>query len=128
VALGLGDWDRAGAGEDPGTWDGEPFRRSGQLLDGMGRPGHHLAIASPWPAVDAELAVGCRLADHIIARWTGEQARVVDALLGGRTQVEVAADLGISQSAVAQRHGNAGGRALRALVDRYHDLMAMNKL
>ncbi|MBN2171284.1 MAG: hypothetical protein JW819_08195 [Candidatus Krumholzibacteriota bacterium] len=127
VALGLGDWDRAGAAGEPGTWDGEPFRLSGRLLDGMGRPGHHLAVASPWPAVDAELAVSCRLADHLIARWTGEQARVMAALLGDRTQVEVAAALGISQSAVAQRYGNAGGQALRALVDRFRVLVVENE-
>lgn len=123
VALGLGDWERAAAAGDPGTWDGEPFRLSGRLLDGMGRPSRHLAVASPWPDVDAELAVSCQLADHVIARWTGEQAQVMKVLLGGQTQVEVAAELGISQSAVAQRFGNAGGQALGALVARYRDLV-----
>jgi hypothetical protein len=126
IAVGVGGADYFDANPPGGGFqgDGEAFQASGLLLEAMKRDGRRVAVTTPWPDVNAELLVACRLLDEIIAQWTPQQAASMQALLRGETQDAAAEAEGISQSAVAQRLRRAGAPAVRALIERYAHLLA----
>lgn len=127
IAVGVGGADYFDADPPGGGFqgDGEAFQASGLLLEAMKKDGRRVAVTTPWPDVNAELLVACRLLDEIIAQWTPQQAASMQALLRGETQDAAAEAAGISQSAVAQRLRRAGASAVRALLERYAQLLAV---
>lgn len=129
IAVGVGGADYFGADPQGGGFqgDGEAFQASGLLLEAMKRDGRRVAVTTPWPDVNAELLVTCRLLDQIVAQWTPQQASSIQALLRGETQDSAAEAAGISQSAVAQRLRRAGAPAVRALLERYAHLLAATR-
>jgi hypothetical protein len=126
IAVGVGGADYFDAAPPGGGFqgDGEAFQASGLLLEAMKKDGRRVAVTTPWPDVNAELLVSCRLLDQIVAQWTPQQASSMQALLRGETQDSAAEAAGISQSAVAQRLRRAGAPAVRALLERYAHLLA----
>ena len=126
IAVGVGGADYFDADPPGGGFqgDGEAFQASGLLLETMKKDGRRVAVTTPWPAVNAELMVACRLLDEIVAQWTPQQAASMQALLRGETQETAAETAGISQSAVAQRLRRAGASAVRALLERYAQLLS----
>lgn len=126
IAVGVGGADYFDADPPGGGFqaDGEAFQASGLLLEAMKKDGRRVAVTTPWPDANAELQVACRLLDQIVAPWTPQQAASVQAMLRGETQDAAAEAAGISQSAVAQRQRRAGASAVRALLERYAQLLA----
>lgn len=122
IAVGIGPIDFLPAGRGS-EGDGEAFRRSGPILDGM-KGDHRLLIRTPWQAVDAELDIECALLDAMINRWSAEQAQAILGLIRGLTQERAAKEFGISQPAVRQRLKSAGGWAIEGLCRRYEQLIA----
>lgn len=132
MALGLGHADylellpQTGAGPVPRGFqaDGEVFVRSGELLEELTRERRRLGVRSPWPDVNAELAVECLFLDEVVRRWSPAQAAAVMLALRGATQVHIAKEQQVSQSAIAQRLRGAGMPAVEALLKRYESLVA----
>lgn len=102
--------------------DGEAFRLSGHGLDGM-KKNRRITVHTPWPEVDAELAVGCRFLDGLLAEMSDTQALALCGALAGMTQREVADAEGKSQSAIAQRLRRVQWNAVRALLERFGTLV-----
>ncbi|HYH55214.1 MAG TPA: SatD family protein [Anseongella sp.] len=102
--------------------DGEAFRNSGPALDAMNNE-ERLKILTPWPEVNHELHVACKLADTILKRWTAVQAGVISRALKGETQAAIAASLKISQPAVSNSLKTSGWNALEELTKRYKTLI-----
>lgn len=121
IAIGIGSVDYF-PGDDVLEGDGEAFRRSGETLDAM-KGDHYLRVATPWPDIDEELAASCALLDALTERWTAEQARAVLGRLQGKTQEEIAGEIGISQPAVGHRLKAAGCRAVEAFCSRFEHLI-----
>lgn len=123
LGLGIGDVAHAGHEGDIGRWSGEAFERAGAALDGLAS--RRLALRSPWPELDAEFGVSLPLLSALMRRWTSEQHEVILAALAGRSQGEIAADLGVSQSAVSQRLKLAGWDAIGPLLERFEGRVAL---
>lgn len=81
--------------------DGEAFHLSGRTFDKM--EDARLRIVVPDEGVNRQLTVIADLMDVIISGWTKSQAEVIYLLLENKTQQQMAAELGIAQSAVNNR-------------------------
>lgn len=125
LGLGLGE-ATAPPGEPIGRWSGRAFVQAAGALSGLegAAGGRRLALRSPWPSLDAELAVELALLDALRRRWTPEQRAAVLGALSGQTQAEQAAALGVTQPAVSQRLRAAGWDALQRLRERVHTQVA----
>jgi len=106
-------------------WQGEAFKRSGQLLDQMIKGNKRLGINTPWEEVNKELEVESMLADTIINRWTIATAETVyEYLLYQKNQNEIAKIFHIKQSSVHKRlvkYGNID--AIEFFIKRYNELI-----
>ncbi len=117
IAIGIGTVDSS---DNVSEGQGEAFLYSGRTLEKM-RGEDRLMVKTPWPDVNDELEVETRLLEAIMRRWTPKHAEVVSILIQDfdRRQKQVAEDLDISQSAVAQRASQAGWRAVQGLCLRF---------
>lgn len=126
IAIGLGRTEELPAGSDPGTWDGDAFRRSGRLIDDLARY-QRIAVQTPWREVNAELGVSCSFLDHLLRQWSKEQVFVIQGTLEGLTQATMANREHVSQSAIAQRIRSAGGHSVKLLLDRFRALVTSHQ-
>lgn len=103
--------------------DGEAFRHSGRLLDGLKRKSQKIGLHSPWKAVNDEINMGLILLEGIMVKWTSLQADVIYLKLLGFTEVRIAATLNVAQSAVNQRSGAASWGAVETFVKHFRELI-----
>jgi len=121
IAIGLGKVDFIA--DSISTSDGEAFRNSGPILDTLKAEDIGLKIRTPWKQINEEFDVSLFLADAIIKRWTVAQAEVISESLMGKTQGDIATQLGITQSAVNQRLKAASWEAINELIRRYNTVI-----
>lgn len=104
---------------------GEAFQKSGHSFDALLKENERLAIETPWEHVNNEFAVGCKLADALISKWTASTAEAMyHHLLYGTSQKELAMQFDITQPGVHKRlvtYGNIN--SIQAFLSRYHELI-----
>jgi hypothetical protein len=113
-----------GLGEVGASTDGSPTGPAWMLASDARRDAQELAARSRWPsslrtvlrggedehaaAINAYLL----LQDQLLARMDASDRRALRGLLDGERQVDIAADLGVSQPAVARRVRDRGALAI----------------
>jgi len=106
-------------------WQGDAFKRSGQLFDQMIKGNKRLGINTPWIEINKELEVESMLADAIINRWTATTAETIyQYLLYQKNQSEIAKQFNIKQPSVHKRlvkYGNIDG--IKFFIKRYNELI-----
>lgn len=104
---------------------GEAFEKSGHLFDRLKKDDERLGIATPWPDIDREFEVECKLADAVIDRWTPNTAEAVfHYLLYNKNQNELAAVFKISQPALRKRLIVVGNiNSINSFISRYEQLI-----
>jgi|SRR5690606_1065358 len=88
--------------------NGEAFVRSGRLFDQLKK--NTLAISSPWEEVDKTINLCLELALLTMDRWTPNSAEIMALAIEhpGKTQLELAKILQISQGRISERQQRAG--------------------
>lgn len=119
LAIGIGMVDLEM--ETVSTSDGEAFRLSGRLLDEMKNNKQTIAIATA-DSFHGELETEFILLDSIISKATALQCEVVYHKLMGTTEIKIANELNIQQSAVNQRSNSAGWNAIDKMVKRFESI------
>lgn len=95
--------------------DGEAFRFSGPLLDKMGNE-QRVRIKTADKTLNEVFEISCILADEVLKRWTPTQAEILEQIMQGKTQAEVAKQLHISQPAVSKSLKASSWNALEAFI------------
>lgn len=125
VGVGHGEVVTAETGSQTGAawWHAHDARRAAQ----------DLASRTKWPASlrtvlhDDDPLVACRvnayllLQDQLLARMDASDRRALRGLLDGERQVDIAADLGVSQPAIARRVRDRGALAITAALAQWRD-------
>lgn len=121
LAIGVGTYDfkRESILES----NGQAFQFSGRSLDQMKKDNRKLKLQTPKENINEEFDASFFLFDTISDKWSTASAEVIYYLLQGFKETEIAAELGISQSAVNQRKKAAGWDAIDALLKRYKAVM-----
>ncbi|MBS1525200.1 MAG: hypothetical protein JST19_06100 [Bacteroidetes bacterium] len=83
--------------------DGPAFHLSGRNFDDMKDSTERFRVVSGDDQKDKQIQVIIGLVDIFISEWTSAQAEVVFMTLQGKKQQDIAAELGIAQSAVSNR-------------------------
>lgn len=102
--------------------EGEAFRLSGRLLDGLKKEPNQIAIKTRKPSIDKATTVDMILLEGIISKWTAAQAEVVYYKLQKLTEVVIAEILSIKQPAVNQRARSASWVAVETLLTYFEAL------
>lgn len=120
-AIGIGTYDfkRESILES----NGQAFQFSGRTLDEMKPEGRKLRLKTPVENINEEFDTSLFLFDMISDKWSTASAEVIYYLLKGFKETEIAAELGISQSAVNQRKKAAGWDAIEVLLRRYKNVV-----
>ncbi|GAB3561295.1 hypothetical protein GCM10027578_01750 [Spirosoma luteolum] len=103
--------------------EGEAFRFSGRLLDGLKKEPNQLAIKTRKPTLDKALAINLVLLEGIISKWTVAQSEVVYYKLQHYTEVVIAEILSVKQPAVNQRAKAASWVAIEKLLVYYESMV-----
>ncbi len=119
ISIGIGNIDFLPASGRGAEGDGEAFRNSGIMMEGMKKLKKKTIITTPWPEMNEDLEVKCMLFDALSQRWSPEQAQVILGRIRGWTQETIASSLSISQSAVNQRLRLAGSTAVEKFLEYY---------
>lgn len=122
IAIGIGSLDYRGKTIEESN--GQAFQFSGRSLDEMKYEGRKTRLKTPDEDINAEFDASLFLLDEITDRWSTASAEVIYFLLKGLKEKEIAAELGISQSAVNQRKKAAGWDAVNALLARYNNIIS----
>jgi len=129
IAIGIGALEFAAA--TVGASDGEAARLSGRALDRLGRDrdGARLAVDTLDDTLRTDLDLIVRFTDSLVTRWRAPGAEVAFLALAApeMTQEEVAARLGVTQSAVSQRRKSAAVDTVLELVQRFRDRVAAER-
>lgn len=124
LAVGIGSIDYLS--DTLSKSDGEAFRNSGRLLDGMGK--RRLAISTPWPEVNDELALTTAFADDIVSSWTQSQSRTeLIGLVYTRDRKRIARRLDISRQMVDKSMKASKEALIHAYIERFEKLVG-NKI
>ncbi|MDP4192599.1 MAG: hypothetical protein Q8858_13620 [Bacteroidota bacterium] len=104
---------------------GEAFERSGHLFDRLKKEDGRLGIVTPWPDIDKEFEVECKLTDAVVDHWTPSTAEAVfHHLLYNKNQYELAALFNISQPALRKRLVVVGNiNSIDSFISRYEQLI-----
>lgn len=121
MAIGLGDITNKRPMVDESM--GKAYSNSGRTLDEMKKPRTIFTLKSDNIGLNEELNVAFKLLDEILLSWNITSAELMYWLLMGKTEIETAAKLNISQSAVNQRKKRAGWYGIEALLERYEILI-----
>lgn len=125
VGLGLGDVAASS--------DGTPTGAAWMLASDARRDAQELAARSRWPSSlrtvlrggDGDHAAATNayllLQDQLLARMDASDRRALRGLLDGERQVDIAADLGVSQPAVARRVRDRGALAIASALAQWRD-------
>ena len=116
IAIGIGEVDLLR--NRLASSSGKAFSLSGQLLDKMKNKKQALAIATN-DSFNDELETESILLDALISRTTALQCEVINLKLLGYTEMEIARQLKIMQSAVNQRSISGNWNAIEAMVKRF---------
>ncbi len=119
IAIGIGEVDFIS--NRLAVSSGKAFELSGQLLDKMKSKKQSLAIATN-DAFNEELQTELILLDAIISRTTALQCEVINYKLRGYTEVHIAEQLKIEQSAVNHRSNGGNWNAIDAMVKRFEKI------
>ncbi len=121
--LGAGDSREITSSRPDDIRDGSAWWRAREAIDAAHRrmDGGRTTVRS-WYVADGDDAVGTINAylvmrDHVVSRMKPLDRQLTLGQLAGRTQVELARQHGITQSAVSQRLERSGGSSLLATVD-----------
>ena len=98
------------------------FRQSGLALDALKSSSRKMSVITGKSEADKELNVHMILLQEILNQWSTGAAEVVYHLLKGKSEKEIAAELGISQSAVNQRKRASGWESIQALLNRFREI------
>ncbi|MUP45778.1 hypothetical protein E0K83_08470 [Gramella sp. BOM4] len=117
MAIGIGSYDfkRESILES----NGQAFQFSGRTLDEMKSDGRKIRLKTPDNNINDEFETSLLLLDTLSEKWSTASAEVIYYLLNEFKETEIAAELGISQSAVNQRKKAAGWEAIDVLLKRY---------
>ncbi len=104
ISVGIGDI------EDPNMLNiteanGSAFVRSGHLFDELKDKDQNLAISSPWPELDQNINMQCKLAGITMDKWLANAAKVMQYTLMNpdASQTEIGKAIGIAQNTVSER-------------------------
>ena len=125
VGIGRGEVVVGDSGSQTGAawWHAKDARRAAQELPAKTR----------WPASlrtvlhDDDPATACQvnaylmLQDQLLARMDASDRRALRGLLDGERQVDIAADLGVSQPAIARRVRDRGALAIAAALAQWRE-------
>lgn len=119
VGLGFGEVRDIESGATGPIQDGSAWVYAREAITEGHRREDQLGFVRSWfRSADGDLDAVTNAAllgrDHIITRMKTRERRIAAASLSGATQVEIAAALGVSQSAVSQSLRRSGGGALLA--------------
>lgn len=128
IGLGAGAVVTGSSGSQTGDawWRASDARRDAQELATRSRwpPSLRTVFRGDDPRRDAEVNAYLLLQDQLLARMDAADRRALRGLLDGERQVDIAADLGVSQPAVARRVRDRGAlaiaRALTQLAEAEH--------
>ncbi len=122
LSIGIGEVDFKAKNLEESN--GPAFHFSGRTLDGMKSNNPKIAITTANKNLNSEFEASLALLDEITARWSIASAEVVYFLLYEKKEIEIAKELGISQSAVNQRKKAAGWEAVTKLLQRYKSIIS----
>ena len=118
VGIGRGDVVTADSGSQTGAawWHAHDARRAAQELASKSRwPGSlRTVVHDDDPVRAAQVNAYLLLQDQLLARMDASDRRALRGLLDGERQVDIAADLGVSQPVVARRVRDRGALAVAA--------------
>jgi hypothetical protein len=121
IAIGVGEVDKLA--KKLIVSSGIAFTLSGHALDKLKGKKQAIAISTN-DNFNGELETASILLDTIIAKTTAAQCLVIHKKLQGKTEIEIANDLGIKQSAVNQRSIAGNWNAIDAMVKRFEKIYA----
>ena len=124
IAIGIGEVDTLS--NRLAASGGKAFELSGHLLDKMKSKKQSFAIATNDKFND-ELQTEFVLLDAIISKTTALQCEVINKKLLGYTEVEIAKQLNIMQSAVNQRSNSGNWNAIEAMTKRFGKIYTNEK-
>ncbi len=121
ISLGTGKVDLIG--ETVGRSDGPAYHLSGRGIDQLKKSKQVLTIQSSEEDFNEELKVMSASLEFITSRWTKGSAEIISLLISGKKEMEIAEELGISQSAVNQRKKTAGWEVISLMLERFESKM-----
>lgn len=116
MAIGIGQIDKPTGNIK--TSDGEAFQLSGRELDTL-KSGRQMMAIRTNDEYSEELDTEIQMLDFILGKATAMQCEVINLKLLGYTEIEIAKDLKIGQSAVNQRSVSGGWNVINRAVDRF---------
>lgn len=120
IAVGVGTLDYES--EDLSTSDGEAFRLSGRLLDGMIKS--RLEVQTPWLDVNEELKLLTAFADDIVSSWSCNQSKIIlQSLITSKSHVELSQQLEISRQMVDKSLKASKEYLIEGYINRYENLI-----
>ncbi len=119
IAIGIGEVDSFSG--RLAVSSGEAFSLSGHLLDKIKNKKQSIAIASN-DDYNNELETESILLDAIISKTSALQCEVINSKLLGYTEIEIAKEFKIMQSAVNQRSNSGNWNAINAMVERFENI------
>lgn len=118
VGIGRGEVVTAGSGSQTGAawWHAHDARRAAQDLPSRTRwPGSlRTVLHDDDPLLACQVNAYLLLQDQLLARMDASDRRALRGLLDGERQVDIAADLGVTQPAIARRVRDRGALAIAA--------------
>jgi hypothetical protein len=121
IAIGIGDVDKLA--KKLAISSGVAFTLSGHGLDKLKGKKQFLAISTD-DSFNDELETAVVLLDVILSRTTAAQSLVIHKKLLGKTEIEIANELSIMQSAVNQRSVAGSWNAIDVMVKRFEKIYA----
>jgi hypothetical protein len=115
LSIGIGEVDFMNDSKITSS-DGQAFRLSGEALDSLKDGSQRLILKTARPEFDEQMEPSILLVDALVQKWTQNQAQLVLYKLQQIKEDEIAAKLGISQSAVTQRKKTAQWNAVDKLI------------
>jgi len=99
--------------------NGEAFQLSGKALDSMKGDYPRIVLKTTNADVNDEFKVHFSLFDSLTSKWSVASAEVVYYVLKGYKEREIAAKLGVNQSAINHRKKAANWDSIALLLQRY---------
>jgi len=123
IRLSVGIGEISYKGRNIITSDGSAFQASGHYLDALIRSGDVISIAGNNDDFTAEWQVHSVSLNHVIQRWTRQQAEAIYLQLQQYTQLSMARKLKIRQPSVHQRLQAAGWSVVHKILHRFESVV-----